>query len=99
MTDTHTPAHAHPRHADIQAPTEQTTGPGSPFEVVTEQVLGEPMGVFKNRPGSLREVFAGSAVHGDRDCMIFSDDRHVTYADLQRQVASTAAWLRHVHGA
>jgi len=98
VTDTHTPAHAHPRLAGFLAATEQTTGPGSPFEVVTEQVLGEPMGVFKNRPGSLREVFAGSAVHGDRDCMIFSDDRHVTYADLQRQVASTAAWLRDVHG-
>lgn len=98
MSDTATPAHAHPKLADFFAATEQTTGPGSPFELVTEEVLGEQMRVFRNRPGSLREVLASSATFGARDCMIFSDGRHVTYDDLLRGVASTARWLQDVHG-
>ena len=34
------------------------TGPGGPFEIAVESVLGERMQVFKNRPRSLRELLA-----------------------------------------
>ena len=39
--------------AEIDA---KLTGPGGPFELVEETVLGERMQVFKNRMRSLREM-------------------------------------------
>jgi len=98
VTDTATPAHLDPRLADFLTATERLTGPGSPFEVVTEDVLGEPMRVFRQRPGNLREVLAGSGAHGDRLAMAFSDGREITYGELPGQVASVAAFLHDVHG-
>ncbi len=98
MTDTDTPAHLDPRLEAFMAATERLTGEGAPFEVVTEDVLGEQMSVFKNRPGSLREVLAASFAHGDRLAMAFSDGREITFDDLSHQVPSVAAYLREVHG-
>ena len=41
------------------------TGPGAPFEIAEEIVLGERMPVFKNRPRSARELLVDSSSHGD----------------------------------
>ena len=42
-------------------------GPGAPFELVTEDVLGVPMQVFKNRPRNLRDMLLTAAERfGDR---------------------------------
>jgi len=98
VTDTNPPAHAHPKLAEFLAATAATTGPGSPFEVTTEDVLGEPMGVFRTRPGSLREVLAASTGFGERECMVFSDGRRITFGQFPSEVASTARYLRDVHG-
>jgi acyl-CoA synthetase (AMP-forming)/AMP-acid ligase II len=92
------PAHLDPRVADLLAVTERLTGPGGPFELVDDQVFGEPMRVFADRPGSLREVLAASAAHGDRLAMAFSDGREITFEQFVDQVASVAAYLRDVHG-
>ena len=43
------------------------TGPGAPFEVALEDVLGERLPVFKKRKRSLRELVAEAAAHGDRE--------------------------------
>ncbi|MFM7224056.1 MAG: hypothetical protein ACKO1Y_01270, partial [Actinomycetota bacterium] len=41
-------------------------GPGAPFEVVTEPVLGVPMQVFSGRPRSLVELLLTAAErHGE----------------------------------
>ena len=72
--------------------------PGSPFETCEEEVLGEKMQVFKNRAGSLRELLALSANHGDKDYMVFSDGRRWTYAEHLADVGSIAAALREEHG-
>jgi acyl-CoA synthetase (AMP-forming)/AMP-acid ligase II len=69
------------------------TGPGAPFETHEEEVLGERMLVFKNRPRSLRQVLQLGAQHGDRDCLVFDDGTRITFAELQRDVASVAAYL------
>jgi acyl-CoA synthetase (AMP-forming)/AMP-acid ligase II len=98
VTDSTEPAHLDPRVEEFLAATERLTGPGAPFELVTDDVLGEPMKVFRNRPGSLREVLVGSAVHGDRLAMAFSDGREITFDQFHRQVASVAAYLRDTHG-
>ena len=97
MTDT-APAHTLPQAAEFLAATERLTGPGSPFELVEEDVRGETMRVFANRPRSLRDVLVASFAHTDRDSMVFSDGRRITFADLEHQVASVAAWLAEEHG-
>ena len=53
-----------PTTAEITA---QLTGPGGPFEVVTEPVGGIEMKVYKDRFRSLREVAGLAAAHGDTD--------------------------------
>ena len=76
---------------------EQLTGPGGPFEVVTDDVLGERMLVFKNRQQSLRELLAESALHGDKEYVVHGD-RRITYAEHVGLVASVARALIETHG-
>ncbi len=77
------------------------TGPGAPFEVVEEQVLGETMRVFADRPGSLREIFDNATTMGDAPCLVFSDgqtERRLSFAELGAQVAATANLLQQDFG-
>lgn len=73
------------------------TGPGQPFELVEELVLGEPMRVLRDRPRSLREVLERSASYGDREYLVFGD-RRITYDEHHRLVAGTARLLRDRYG-
>ncbi|MFN8027998.1 MAG: class I adenylate-forming enzyme family protein [Acidimicrobiia bacterium] len=68
-------------------------GPGEPFEIVEDDVLGERMAVYRNRPRSLREVLVGSAARGDAEYVVCGDER-LTYADHLARVAAFAAALR-----
>lgn len=72
--------------------------PGSPFEVHQEDVLGESMEVYKTRAGSLRDLLAASAGHGDKDYIVFSDGRRWTFKEHLSDVASVAAGLKDQHG-
>lgn len=71
----------------------ELTGPGAPFEIVEEDVLGQRMSVFKERPAHLRELLATSALHGDKEYMV-QGERRITYAAHVEQVASLARALR-----
>jgi len=71
----------------------QLTGPGGPFELVREDVLGEPMLVFKSRPRSLRELLAQSAVHGDKEYIVHGA-RRISYSQHLQRVASVARALQ-----
>jgi acyl-CoA synthetase (AMP-forming)/AMP-acid ligase II len=82
---------------DPQQAFEQVFGPGAPFEVIEEQVLREPMRVFKRRPRSLREVLQASAVHADK-LYVVHDERRITYAENLQLVGSVARNLRDRHG-
>ncbi len=73
------------------------TGPGGPFEIAFETVLGERMQVFKNRPRSLRELLASSAAHGEKEYLV-QGERRISYAAHVEQVASVAAALRERYG-
>jgi long-chain acyl-CoA synthetase len=73
------------------------SGPGQPFEIVQEEVLGERMEVYRNRPRSLREVLARSAAHGDAVYVVCGDER-VTYAEHLERVAAFASILRDEYG-
>lgn len=68
--------------------------PGAPFEVSEEEVLGERVRVFVNRPRSLRDVLLRAREFGNAEYMVFRDgdtERRYTFADHERLVASAAA--------
>jgi acyl-CoA synthetase (AMP-forming)/AMP-acid ligase II len=73
------------------------TGPGGPFEIVEEDVLGERMRVFKTRPRSLRELLAQSALHGEKEYLV-EGERRIRYARHLELVAALAAALRARYG-
>ncbi len=68
------------------------TAPGSLFAWSVQEVNGVAVRVFDNAPGSLRDMFAGTAVHGDADYLVFDDER-ASYAEAHRQVRALASWL------
>ncbi|MBW2722984.1 MAG: acyl--CoA ligase [Deltaproteobacteria bacterium] len=76
---------------------QQLVGPGGPFEITTEEVLGERLQVFKNRAGSLRELLVQSALHDQKEYVVHGD-RRIRYADHVRLVASVAQALATNHG-
>lgn len=64
-------------------PIEQLTGPGGPFEVVVEDVVGHPTQVYKQRMTSLREVMAQNALRADVDWLVQEDARY-TFGEHDR---------------
>ena len=76
---------------------QQLVGPGGPFEITTEEVLGERLQVFKNRAGSLRELLVQSALNDQKEYIVHGD-RRIRYADHVRLVASVAEALATNHG-
>lgn len=69
------------------------TGPGAPFEIIEELVLGERMAVFKNRPRSAREILLESARHGGF-CYIVYGDHRISFDEHLQRVAAFAQVLR-----
>ncbi len=87
-----------PSSAIAQSVLSALTGPGAPFELREEDVLGAPMLVFANRPTSLVELLRGAAERmGDRPYVIFPDCEH-TFASIMQPIASVAAALRDRYG-
>jgi len=74
------------------------TGPGSPFELVEEDVRGIRMPVFKNRDRNLRDVLAKSVEHGAAELAVWDTGERWTFAEHERMVASVAAALAEKHG-
>jgi len=72
-------------------------GPGGPFELVEEFVLGERLRVFRHRASSLRNLLEASAAFGSREYIVCGD-RRLTYADHLRAVASVAQTLQQRYG-
>lgn len=78
-----------PTPEEIEA---QLTGPGGPFEIVDETVLGEGVRVFKDRPPNLRAILEASIGHGDKDYIVCGELR-LSFAEHARVVASVARAL------
>jgi long-chain acyl-CoA synthetase len=73
------------------------TAAGQPFELATIERDGVPLRVFTQAPASMRDVLAATAVHGDRDFLVYQGER-TTYAEHLGLVAGLAAWLAEEHG-
>lgn len=69
------------------------TGPGMPFEMEEVVVRGAPMRVWKNALPTLREVFLRGQAFGERDFIVFEDDR-ATYAAFGKATLALAAALQ-----
>lgn len=65
------------------SPIDQLTGPGGPFEIVIEDVLGHPTQVYKQRMTSLRELMAQNALRADVDWLV-QGERRYTYGEHDR---------------
>jgi acyl-CoA synthetase (AMP-forming)/AMP-acid ligase II len=73
-------------------------GPGAPFELRDEAVLGATLPVFAQRPRDLRQLLVGAAErHRDRPYVVFPDRRY-SFAEVLGPVAATAAALRNDFG-
>ena len=66
--------------------------PGAKFEMVDTEVRGVPMRVFKDAPGSMRDIWAFSAGYGDARYLVFEDEV-LTYAETHARVRSLATEL------
>ena len=76
------------------------TGPGGAFEIVTEDVLGVPLQVYKNRLQSLREIIGMADARVGTDFLV-QGDRRLTYDEhnaLVRRVAASFQELGVGHG-
>ncbi len=74
-------------------PLEQLTGPGGAFEIVTEDVLGVPLQVYKSRMRSVRELVTAAGARTDVDFLVQGDER-LTYGEHNARVRATAARLQ-----
>ncbi len=78
--------------ASVEEVRAQMTGPGGPFEIQDEEVLGETLPVFKNRAKSLREMLAGSERLDGKEYLVMGD-RRISFEEHRALVASTARAL------
>jgi long-chain acyl-CoA synthetase len=73
----------------LKAAWDELTGPGGQFEMVETEVLGNPMKVFKQAPPSMRFVWELARGYGERDYVVYEDERY-TYADIDARVRALA---------
>ena len=62
----------------------EVTAPGEPFETRVETIRGVDFTVFANAPGNLRELYANSLDHGDKDFYVYQDERYTFQAMWDR---------------
>ncbi|MEV6770387.1 class I adenylate-forming enzyme family protein [Nocardia sp. NPDC051030] len=86
---------------DLQALAAQISGklvgPGGPFEMTAEPVLGAPTPVFRHRARSLAELLEASRELGDREYLVGGNQR-ITFAEHYRAAGALAAALRDQYG-
>lgn len=75
----------------------QLTAPGAPFEIHVEDVLGEPLEVFRHRHRSLGELVELSRNFGDSEYLVTSE-RRLSFAEHFEEVAALARALREEYG-
>lgn len=71
---------------------QELIAPGSPYEVTTVDVRGHSVKTFKNAPPDLRAIWEASAAQGDKDYLVYEDERF-TYREVHEQVRKFAQYL------
>ena len=70
----------------------ELTAPGAAFETATIQLRGNPCLTYKNAPPNVRALWLATAAYGERDYMVYGDER-LTYAQAHAAVNAIAGWL------
>ncbi|MEY3267165.1 MAG: hypothetical protein RJA15_1611, partial [Actinomycetota bacterium] len=65
---------------------------GSPFATVRTNVRGVDIKTFAAAPANMRQLWEGSAAHGDKDYLVYEDERY-TYTQVHAQVRVLAHYL------
>lgn len=73
------------------------TQPGAAFELTRTEVRGVPMTVFAKAPASMRAVFQSTEAFGDRDFLVYGDERY-SFAHHRAVVAALARQLQDRYG-
>jgi long-chain acyl-CoA synthetase len=66
--------------------------PGSPFATTYTEVRGVQLKSFVAAPPSMRAIWESTVVHGDKDYIVYEDERY-TYSDIHSQVRILASYL------
>jgi acyl-CoA synthetase (AMP-forming)/AMP-acid ligase II len=66
--------------------------PGSPLATVRTNVRGVDIKTFAAAPANMRQLWEGSAAHGDKDYLVYEDERY-TYAQVHAHVRVLAHYL------
>ncbi len=80
-----------------QAAWEELTAPGAQFATEYIEVRGVPIKVFENALANMRSVWEMARGYGDRDYVVYEDERY-TFAEADAIVRALAARLVDVHG-
>ena len=86
----------HPVIQHYLAARAELEGPGSPFHVATEEVRGITLRSYAAAPPTMRHLWEGSALQGDKTYLVYEDERY-TFAEVHAQVRKLAAHLT-AHG-
>jgi acyl-CoA synthetase (AMP-forming)/AMP-acid ligase II len=79
-------------YAELKRAWAELTAPGQMFEVQRSNVRGVEILTYVHAPQSLRDVWMMSAGHGDRDYLVYQDER-ISYAEAHRRVGAVAQAL------
>jgi acyl-CoA synthetase (AMP-forming)/AMP-acid ligase II len=79
-------------YAELKQAWQELTSPGQLFEVTTAEVGGVPIRTYAHAPPSLREIWLGAAGHGDKEYLVYDEER-LSYAEAQAITGSIAHWL------
>jgi acyl-CoA synthetase (AMP-forming)/AMP-acid ligase II len=80
-----------------QAAWDELTAPGAQFATTTIEVRGVPIKVFESALPSMRTVWELARGYGDRDYVVYEDERY-TFAEADAIIRALAARLVEVHG-
>jgi hypothetical protein len=70
---------------EFQEAVAQVTGPGQAYEMTEIVVGGQRYTGFRHAPPSLRELLGAARAHGDKDFLVYEDERW-TFADVMAHV-------------
>jgi acyl-CoA synthetase (AMP-forming)/AMP-acid ligase II len=77
---------------EFQAAWEELTAPGAQYATTTIEVRGVPIKVFENALPSMRTIWELARGYGDRDYVVYEDERY-TYAEADAIIRALAARL------
>lgn len=77
---------------DLNDARRQLTGAGGEFEIVEQEILGSQIKTYKNAPNDLREVWTSSERYGDRNYLVYGNER-ISYAQAHKVTTSISGWL------